>query len=471
MRISDEKGVALILALFLMVALSVVSASLMFLSQTETHSSINYRLMSQARYGAEAGLQRAANYLLYTYAPPTTGGADPVGNYTYVGVSPVTFNGQPVVLSADPDVPANYPVPAVQTAFANAALGTLPAGETTVTYAPVATLLMMKQMNTFGGGIETIQTWRITSQGTVTLGRPARVELTAVLETLSAPAEMYAAFATSGGCGALNFHGHTVRTDSYDSTAPLVGGAPVLDLSGGSVGTNGNLTEGGGATINGSLSTPRVGVGDCSDGNVTALSASGGATVTEGVVQLPQAVTLPAPDPPNPLPPTTAFNGNGQTLLDGASVGNVSVNAGQTLTLGAPGVTSVIDINSITLNGNAELVILGTVVLNVAGTGEGTPIDFTGGAVTNASFDPANFQVLYGGAGTVKLNGGSSTAAMVYAPDAAIEFSGNADFYGSVVGATVDDTGGMKIHYDRNLAGKFYTIGNPMMTSFGWSRF
>jgi len=297
------------------------------------------------------------------------------------------------------------------------------------------------------------------------------VEVTTVLETLSMPAEMYAAFATSGGCGALNFHGNTVRTDSYDSTAPLVGGAPVLDLSGGHVGTNGNLTEGGGATINGSLSTPRVGVGNCSDGNVTAITASGGATVTEGVNQLPQAVTLPPPDPPSPLPPTTAFNGNGQTLLDGASVGNVTVNAGQTLTLGAPGVTSNIDVNSITLNGNAHVVILGTVILNVAGQSQTTPIDFTGGAVINPSFDPSNFQVLYAGTDTIKLNGGSQTAAVVYAPDAHIQFDGNADFYGSVVGATVDDTGGMRIHYDRNLGGRFYTLGNPMMTSFSWSRF
>ena len=43
----------------------------MLLSQTETYSSMNYRLMSQARYGAESGVHKATNYLLYTYVRPT----------------------------------------------------------------------------------------------------------------------------------------------------------------------------------------------------------------------------------------------------------------------------------------------------------------------------------------------------------------------------------------------------------------
>ena len=55
----NERGIALVLALFLMSALSVLAASLMFLSQTETYASMNYRMMSQARYAAEAGVQKA----------------------------------------------------------------------------------------------------------------------------------------------------------------------------------------------------------------------------------------------------------------------------------------------------------------------------------------------------------------------------------------------------------------------------
>ena len=52
-----------------MSTLSVLAASLMFLSQTETYASMNYRMMSQARYGAEAGVQKAADFIPET---PTT---------------------------------------------------------------------------------------------------------------------------------------------------------------------------------------------------------------------------------------------------------------------------------------------------------------------------------------------------------------------------------------------------------------
>ena len=475
-KISDEKGIALVLSLFLMAAMSVIAASLMLLSQTETYSSQNYRLMSQARYGAEAGIEKTANYLLYSYAAPITGGADPIANYN-ITVSPVTYNGQPVVLSASAAITANYPIAAVQTAFLAAAQGTLPAGNTTVAYAPYATLVSMQQIDVYPGGVQTIQTWQITSNGSISAGRTAQVEVTAVLETPKFPAQMYAAFGTGAACGTLNFQGSKTQTDSYDSTAALVGGNPAISLSGGNVGTNGNLSEGGGAAIYGTLSSPRVGVGACSNGNVDALSSSGGALVNGhnpplagDIIQLPQAVVMPPPTVPAGVP-TTAYNGNGQILLDGASVGNVTVNANQTLTLGAVGVTSTININSITINGNATLLILGHVILNVVGSGQATPIDFTGGSVSNTSWDPATFQVEYAGAGTVKLNGGAQTVAMIYAPNAAAAFSGGGNFYGSVVAATVNDSGGSHLHYDRHLSSEFYTVGNAMMSSFSWKKY
>jgi hypothetical protein len=169
--------------------------------------------------------------------------------------------------------------------------------------------------------------------------------------------------------------------------------------------------------------------------------------------------------------PTTAYDGNGQTLLNGASVGNVTVNAHSTLTLGAPGVVSTININSLTINGNSDLIILGTVILNVVGTGQATPIDFTGGSVSNASFDPTTLQVMYAGAGIVKLNGGAHTTGMIYAPNAAVSLNGGGDFYGSVVGSTIDDSGGAKIHYDRRLSSAFYVVGNAMMSSFSWKKY
>ena len=58
---ANERGIALVLALFLMSAMSVLATSMMFLSQTETYASMNYRMMSQARYAGEAAVQKAAS--------------------------------------------------------------------------------------------------------------------------------------------------------------------------------------------------------------------------------------------------------------------------------------------------------------------------------------------------------------------------------------------------------------------------
>jgi len=475
-----ERGIALVLSLFLIAAMSVIGASLMFLSQTETFSSMNYRLMSQARYGAESGVQVAVNYLLNGYTAP--GGAniaDPLASYDMT-VSPVTLvaNGRPVVLSANAAVASNYPVAGVVTAFVAAAQGSLPAGGTTISYSPYATLMSMQQINTYGGGVQTIQTWQITSAGTIAGSRTATVEVSATLEAQKVAASTYGTFGTAAGCGALTFGG-TSEVDSYDSSAALVAGLPAIAQSGGSVGTNGNLGESGTAHIWGTLSTPRVGVGACSEGNVDALSASGHASVCpnpptcsqQGVLQLPQAVVLPTPTVPTGVP-TTAYNGNGQTLLDGAKVGNVTINTG-TLTLCVPNATCTISVNSINLAGHATILIAtgATVILNVVGQGVTNPIDLTGGSTVNASFDPTHFQILYAGTGQVYLGGNSALTAMVYMPNAPVELRGTSDFYGSLIASTLNVSGNAPIHYDRHLSQAFYGVSNMMLTAFSWNKY
>jgi len=477
-RVHDQQGIALVLSLFLSAAMTVIGASLMVLSQTETFSSTNYRLMSQARYGAESGIQVAVNYLLNGYVAP--GGAnlaDPLSNYNLT-VSPVTrvSNGQPVVLSADV-TQSNYPIAAVATAFSNATQGSLPAGKATVTYSPTATLISMQQINTYGGGLQTIQTWQITSNGTLSTNRTSTVQVTATLESQKVAATTYGAFATGAGCGALAFGG-TSNVDSYDSQAPLVGGVPVIANNTGNVGTNGNLGESGNAHIWGTLSTPRVGVGACSAGNVDALTSSGHASVCpnppactqQGVLQLPQAVVLPTPTMPAGV--TGSYNGNNQTLGNGANVGNVTIDSHATLTLCSPGASCTITVNSIKLSGQATIAIAAgaTVTLNVVGQGASTPIDLTGGSTVNDSFDPSHFQILYAGTNQVFLGGNTALTAMVYMPNAPVELRGTSDFYGAIVASTLDVSGNAPIHYDRHLAAAFYGISNAMMTSFSWSK-
>ena len=96
---TGQSGIALVLVLVFALAMSAVGASMVVLARTETLASQSYRLMTQSRYAAESGVHKAVHHLLNSYIPPG-GAGDPVGAYDAT-VSPVRFNGAPVVLSAD----------------------------------------------------------------------------------------------------------------------------------------------------------------------------------------------------------------------------------------------------------------------------------------------------------------------------------------------------------------------------------
>ncbi len=487
---AHDDGAALVLALVLTLIALIIGSSLMLLAQTETYASMNYQSMTQARFAAESGVHKAINYLLNTYTHPGNP-SDPLETYDTT-VSPVTYNNQSVVLSSIASVAANYPVAATQTAFNAAAQGSLTAGTGTVRYSASARLLSMRQVFEYGtGASQAVQTWLITGVGTTGGARPATVEVSAILETQVVPFNVYGLFATSPVCGALTFSGGVV-TDSYDSSnMTFDDGKPVTSASNGNVGSNGNLTEGGGSVVHGSLSTPRTGVGHCSNGAVDALTQNGHATVTAGLVQLPQAVAYPTPAAPDPPPPTGNVSITGGTTCAGAgflalncsgpagalvldpaggtlAAADLKLTAGATLHLKA----GIYNFNSISLAGGSRVVIdMGPVIMNITGAGQTNPVDFSGGSVSNASFVPEQFQILYGGTGGVKVSGGSATALMVFAPNAAVSLTGGSAIYGSILGATISDTGGTAIHYDRDLPSDFGVTWNTMLSSFSWRKY
>src|SRR3954468_10003299 len=136
----NERGIALVFVLFLLTTVSALAVSLTFLANSETFASGNYRLATQARYAAESGAQKAADFILdpAQFNPATVAKTVPGVDATK---SPVTFGGQPVVLSALATVVSNYPDQATKTAFGIAAKGQLVAGNTTVSFGAYATLV------------------------------------------------------------------------------------------------------------------------------------------------------------------------------------------------------------------------------------------------------------------------------------------------------------------------------------------
>jgi len=489
MKRNNEKGTAMLFAIILVLVLSVMAASMMFLSQSETWASMNYRLMTQARYGAEAGIHATANFLMNNYAPPapTAGNPPPMpAGYNIIvpvpaacgDVSCVTDGaGNPIILSTLNGVPSTYPDGAQRAAFNAATKSALQAGNTTVNYTASAKLLSMVQITPFATTTPVmVETWNITAHGDIATVRNAQAEVSAILETPIKPAFGYAAFATNNGCAALNFSGNGT-TDSYDSGALAVNGAgvatppAVYNNYGGNVGTNGNQTDNGSnVTINGTLSTPDIGIGVCTAGNVTALTGNKSG-ITGGIIQLGAPVTMPTPNVP---PPGITNVTKGGTLAPG-NYGDISLGGKDVLTL-TPG---VYNINSISESGQSQVAIApdpitglyGPVTINVTGNNQNTPIDLSGQGLSNPTLDPSLMQFIYAGNGTINIVGNGSSAAVVYAPNATVDFKGNAAFYGSVIAATLKDVGNGAIHYDQKLKKKLFTVGNTTLNSFTWSRF
>ena len=513
MKRSNQKGSALIFALIFILVLSVSAASLMFLSQSETWASLNYRLMTQSRYGAEAGINAAANYLMFQYTLPGTG-LDPITAYTYQDATPVTVGGTPVYLSSLSGITANYPVGTVQTAFNTATHGSLTASgnNVNVAYSASAELVAMRQVNVCYGPPKTAQTWKITSHGDIAGVRNAESEVTAMLETQVVPCFNYAAFATSGGCSAINWSGGG-PIDSYDSTN-VAAGTQAYD---GNLGSNGNINEAPHTQINGTFSSPDTGVGPCASGDALTGSitqVTGCETAAQvasnscgnPMVKLPQTVTYPPPA--TAYPATVIFPAGFNTLpttsngtISPGNYGDISLNGHDTLTL-LPYVDPVTHvcsagtyyINTLSESGNNTSVNIGPcpatsttpgaympLIVNLVGVNNadvplaaGTDVlKLSGNSIINPTLDPRLFQVAYSGYGNVTVTGNSQSAGLVYAPNAAVTLSGaNSAWYGALIGATVLMNGnGAAVHYDRRLQIDIMTVSNWTLDTFTWSKF
>jgi hypothetical protein len=269
----------------------------------------------------------------------------------------------------------------------------------------------------------------------------------------------YGLFATGTGCAALQLGGGAT-TDSFTSAGGQTYATSATN-TGGDVGANGNVLLNGNSTqIGGAVGVPNATTGACPAGLTTVGGAGFLPPTTVNKLQAAGPYTFPTPPPPNPMPPTTDLNltKNGGNLVPG-TYGNITQTAGGTLTL-APG---TYNINSLTLLGNATLVISpdGSITINVAGQGTATPVDLSGGSVSNLSQIANNFLINYGGTGTIKLSGGAQTYITVNAPNADIKVTGGSDLYGSVIGKTITDLGGTHYHYDKNSK-----LGPPSNNSY-----
>jgi hypothetical protein len=285
---TQERGVALVMALLMILVLGVLAATVMFTAQSQAWTGLNYRLTSQSRYAAEAGVQNTMNWLS-TYTVPTAAllvkydmTKNPV--QCKAGATGCTV-GNPIVLSSTSGV-TNYPDSTVAGLYPSST--SLP-GVPGATYSTTATLLRMSQVAGVpwlgaagGGGV--IQTWQITSTGSVTGIRNATVQVTATYEQGTTPIFPYGLEALGTSCSAIYFGGGaaTELTDSYNSSLGTY--ASQSHGTNGNMGTNGNVYLGSGSSVGGTISVapPNTATaGTCAGGNgVTNNSGNPNPTIT-----------------------------------------------------------------------------------------------------------------------------------------------------------------------------------------------
>src|SRR5258705_7319801 len=128
----SERGVALILAMIVILILSTLAVAMISTTHTDGVTSANYRLVTQARFTAEAGAQIVTNWLKYSLASPTgTTGLDMTkyplkdtsGNF--IILCSVSTGA---VCAADSTKTANYPADAAQQTAFNTRIANINAG-------------------------------------------------------------------------------------------------------------------------------------------------------------------------------------------------------------------------------------------------------------------------------------------------------------------------------------------------------
>jgi choice-of-anchor A domain-containing protein len=94
--------------------------------------------------------------------------------------------------------------------------------------------------------------------------------------------------------------------------------------------------------------------------------------------------------------------------------------------------------------------ITSQIVINVTGGScGGDVISITGNSVINNTGGIAgNLIFNYAGTGTIKIAGGSNAFYVLNAPLSPVTIRGGSDIYGAIIANTIDDSGGVNLHFD-----------------------
>jgi len=236
--------------------------------------------------------------------------------------------------------------------------------------------------------------------------------------------------------------------DSFDSRDGAYNAATAG--SGANIRANGQITlTGGSTTVKGDATT--------SLSTMTAPPAPAGVTGTE-TFNAPALTPAPVPacGPPyssgTGITPASVYNsGTGALNIQGGNTGTLAggTYCFSTITMGGGGILSVSSSVNLYVTGEAKL---------------------SGGSISNTTLNASNLKLFssYNAPGDVNgvtVSGGTQAYMAVYAPDTEVTLSGStSSFYGSVIASGVIPQGGVKVHYDQSLA----AVLGPGATLSAW---
>jgi Tfp pilus assembly protein PilX len=511
-RSRTQRGVALLLAIFTLLLLSAIAASLVLMTNTETSVNSNYRAERVSSFAAKAGAEEARDRMpalltatqLPTTLPPAAGSVVYILNEGAATgtVQPWTAGNAYMddelchdfagIQSQQPasDVRCTTPPSTamlVAGTLATPVRSTYPWSGTSAALPYKWVRVTLKQANSvqsynvngtstsqvcWNGTTEVLLSGATTCPGMTPSANPVYM-ITALAvnstgttrrmvqtEVGLAPAQPfpYGLFATGTACPSLTISGggnSNPATDSYTSANGGTYSTTANDTLG-DVGSNGGVSLTGHSQVGGAVAVPSTAATPPAVPNP--CSGAQGDYSTSGTA----GIYLPGTYPGNvltqagpyvfPTPPDPVPLPTASSPTGGTSLVPGTYGAisisGKTTLTLSPG---VYNIYSLSISGQASVTVspAGSVVLNFPSTSS-SPISISGQGIASSNQIPNSMQINYGGTGNISLSGNGSSYAIVDAPNAAISISGNGDLFGRVVGKTISDSGNGKFHFDRN---------------------
>jgi hypothetical protein len=155
------------------------------------------------------------------------------------------------------------------------------------------------------------------------------------------------------------------------------------------------------------------------------------------------ALTAPAVAACSPYSSAAGLSG---TYTYSAATGDLSVSGNKTVTLA----NGTYCFNSITISGNAKLMVNGPVVIKLTGR-----LNASGGGLVNLTNNATNLQISssFAGSAGVSLSGGANAYLTLYAPATGVVLAGGTQIEGLILGKSITVSGGSAIHQDTTATG------------------